>query len=75
MPCHNALGSRLSLRTNPALRKATIGGGPAGLNLSLLMKRVDPAHHVTVPARTGPADTFGRGMVFSDQTLDNAQER
>lgn len=74
VPCHNALGSRLSLRTNPALRKVTIDGGPAGLHQSLLMKRVDPAHHVTLPAPAGSADTFGRGVVFSDQTLDTAQQ-
>jgi anthraniloyl-CoA monooxygenase len=55
---------------NP-LRMVTIGGGPAGLYLSLLMKRADPAHRVTVLERNRADDTFGWGVVFSDQTLDN----
>jgi anthraniloyl-CoA monooxygenase len=67
---HNATSSRLPSSMNP-LRIVTIGGGPAGLYLSLLMKRADPAHHVTVLERNRAADTFGWGVVFSDQTLDN----
>jgi anthraniloyl-CoA monooxygenase len=53
------------------LRIVTIGGGPAGLYLSLLMKRADPANRVTVLERNRADDTFGWGVVFSDQTLDN----
>ena len=48
-----------------------IGGGPAGLYFGLLMKKQDPAHTVTVIERNRPADTFGWGVVFSDQTLTN----
>ena len=48
-----------------------IGGGPAGLYFSLLMKRRDPAHGITLLERNGPDDTFGWGVVFSDETLDN----
>ncbi len=48
-----------------------IGGGPAGLYFALLMKRQDPAHRVTVVERNRPYDTFGWGVVFSDQTLGN----
>jgi anthraniloyl-CoA monooxygenase len=48
-----------------------IGGGPAGLFFSLLMKRRDPAHRITVLERNGPDDTFGWGVVFSDETLGN----
>jgi len=48
-----------------------IGGGPAGLFFSLLMKRRDPAHRITVLERNGPDDTFGWGVVFSDETLNN----
>jgi len=48
-----------------------VGGGPAGLYAGLLMKQRDPAHAVTVIERNRPYDTFGWGVVFSDQTLDN----
>lgn len=50
-----------------------IGGGPAGLYFALLMKQQDPAHDVTVVERNKPYDTFGWGVVFSDQTLGNLQ--
>ena len=48
-----------------------IGGGPAGLYFGLLMKQQDPSHDVTVVERNKPYDTFGWGVVFSDQTMDN----
>ena len=48
-----------------------IGGGPAGLYFALLMKQQNPAHQVTVVERNRPFDTFGWGVVLSDQTLDN----
>ena len=48
-----------------------IGGGPAGLYFGLLMKKQDPSHEMTVIERNGPYDTFGWGIVFSDQTLGN----
>ncbi|MGE3774273.1 MAG: bifunctional salicylyl-CoA 5-hydroxylase/oxidoreductase [Gammaproteobacteria bacterium] len=48
-----------------------IGGGPAGLYFGLLMKKLDPAHDVTVVERNKPYDTFGWGVVFSDATMDN----
>ena len=48
-----------------------IGGGPAGLYFSLLMKKQDPSHQITVIERNRPYDTFGWGVVFSDQTLGN----
>lgn len=48
-----------------------IGGGPAGLYFGLLMKQRDPRHQVTVIERNRPYDTFGWGVVFSDQTLGN----
>ncbi len=48
-----------------------IGGGPAGLYFAILMKLRDPAHHVTVIERNSPNDTFGWGVVFSDETLRN----
>ena len=50
-----------------------LGGGPAGLYFALLMKRQNPAHEVTVVERNRPFDTFGWGVVLSDQTLANLQ--
>jgi len=54
-----------------SMRIVCVGGGPAGLYLALLMKRADPRHAVRVVERNRPYDTFGWGVVFSDQTLDN----
>ena len=48
-----------------------IGGGPAGLYFGLLMKRRNPDDEVVVVERNRPLDTFGWGVVFSDQTLGN----
>jgi anthraniloyl-CoA monooxygenase len=57
-----------------ALKVAVIGGGPAGLYFALLMKKADPAHQVVVLERNAPDDTFGWGVVFSDQTLGYLRE-
>ncbi|MES2071805.1 MAG: bifunctional salicylyl-CoA 5-hydroxylase/oxidoreductase [Pseudomonadota bacterium] len=48
-----------------------IGGGPAGLYFGLLMKKQDARHEITIIERNRPYDTFGWGVVFSDQTLGN----
>ncbi|MFZ6748294.1 bifunctional salicylyl-CoA 5-hydroxylase/oxidoreductase [Undibacterium sp. Ren11W] len=48
-----------------------IGGGPAGLYFGLLMKQQNPEHQITVIERNRSYDTFGWGVVFSDQTLGN----
>jgi len=50
-----------------------IGGGPSGLYFALLMKQRNPQHAVTVVERNRPFDTFGWGVVLSDQTLANLQ--
>ncbi|MEU5086153.1 bifunctional salicylyl-CoA 5-hydroxylase/oxidoreductase [Streptomyces sp. NPDC021356] len=52
-----------------ALRVAVIGGGPGGLYAAALLKRLDPAREVTVWERNAPDDTFGFGVVLSDETL------
>ncbi len=51
------------------MRITCIGGGPAGLYFALLMKLQDAGNEVTVIERNAPTDTFGWGVVFSDQTL------
>jgi anthraniloyl-CoA monooxygenase len=51
-----------------------IGGGPAGLFFSIVMKLRDPAHRIRVVERNRPDDTFGWGVVFSDETLGNIAE-
>ena len=48
-----------------------IGGGPSGLYFALLMKKRFPAMRVIVAERNKAFDTFGWGVVLSDQTLGN----
>ncbi|MPZ51757.1 MAG: bifunctional salicylyl-CoA 5-hydroxylase/oxidoreductase [Acidimicrobiia bacterium] len=52
-------------------RLACIGGGPAGLYTAILARRVLPDCEVTVYERNPRDATFGFGVVFSDETLDN----
>ena len=52
------------------MKVAVIGGGPGGLYFALLAKKAWPRWDVTVYERNRPDDTFGFGVVFSDQTLD-----
>ncbi|HEX8167699.1 MAG TPA: bifunctional salicylyl-CoA 5-hydroxylase/oxidoreductase [Beijerinckiaceae bacterium] len=56
------------------MRIAVIGGGPAGLYFSILMKKLDPKSDVAVYERNRADDTFGFGVVFSDATLDNFEK-
>ena len=53
------------------MKIACIGGGPAGLYFAISMKLRDPAHEIEVFERNAPGVTFGWGVVFSDQTVDN----
>src|SRR4029453_13560405 len=53
------------------MKVAVIGGGPAGLYFSLLLKQARPNAEITVLGRNRPDDTFGWGVVFSDQTMEN----
>jgi anthraniloyl-CoA monooxygenase len=50
---------------------ACIGGGPAGLYFAISMKLRDPAHNIEIFERNAPGVTFGWGVVFSDQTVEN----
>ena len=51
------------------MKIAIVGGGPGGLYFAALMKQLDPAHEITVWERNAARDTFGFGVVFSDETL------
>jgi len=50
------------------VRIAVIGGGPGGLYFSALARQLG-GHDITVWERNAPDDTFGFGVVFSDETL------
>jgi anthraniloyl-CoA monooxygenase len=52
------------------MRIVCLGGGPAGLYFSILLKKARPGDDVTVLERNRPDDTFGWGVVFSDRTMD-----
>ncbi|WP_427008706.1 bifunctional salicylyl-CoA 5-hydroxylase/oxidoreductase [Pseudarthrobacter sp. H2] len=51
------------------MKIAIVGGGPGGLYFAALMKQLDPAHQITLWERNAASDTFGFGVVFSDETL------
>ena len=53
------------------MRIACLGGGPAGLYFAISMKLRDPSHEIVVFERNRPDDTFGWGVVLSDETLVN----
>jgi anthraniloyl-CoA monooxygenase len=55
------------------MKVACVGGGPAGLYFAISMKLRDPSHEVTVYERNRPDDTFGWGVVLSDETLSNLE--
>jgi anthraniloyl-CoA monooxygenase len=56
------------------MRIASVGGGPAGLYFSLLFKRTFPDADITVYERNRADDTFGWGVVFSDETLGHFEQ-
>lgn len=46
-----------------------VGAGPAGLYFAVLAKQAHPRHRITVYERNRPDDTFGFGVVFSENTM------
>jgi anthraniloyl-CoA monooxygenase len=52
------------------MKISIVGGGPGGLYFALLAQKAWPRWDITVYERNRPDDTFGFGVVFSDQTLD-----
>ncbi|MBO9431309.1 bifunctional salicylyl-CoA 5-hydroxylase/oxidoreductase [Sulfitobacter sp. R18_1] len=55
------------------MRAICLGGGPAGLYFAISLKLRQPEADVTVLERNRPDDTFGWGVVLSDETLDNLE--
>jgi anthraniloyl-CoA monooxygenase len=51
------------------MRIAVAGGGPGGLYFAALARQLLPGTEITVWERNAPDDTFGFGVVFSDETL------
>ena len=54
-----------------AMRTVILGGGPGGLYFAISLKLRNPAHEVVVIERNKPDDTFGWGVVLSEDTLGN----
>ncbi len=53
------------------MKIACLGGGPAGLYFAISMKLRAPDAEITIIERNRADDTFGWGVVLSDETLDN----
>ncbi|WP_406350203.1 FAD-dependent monooxygenase [Streptomyces sp. NBC_00658] len=56
------------------MKIACVGGGPAGLYFSILMKRQDPAHDITVYERNPAGSTYGWGVTYWAGLLDKLSE-
>lgn len=52
------------------MKVACVGGGPAGLYLSILLKRQDPSHDITVHERNPEGSTYGWGVTYWRGLLD-----
>lgn len=57
------------------LKITVIGGGPGGLYFSILTKKAMPNCQIDVYERNKPDDSFGFGVVFSDETLGEFLKR
>src|SRR5258708_8063607 len=62
-------GRRPGTDRGGAMRIAVVGGGPGGLYFAALTKQLAPHSEITVWERNAADDTFGFGVVFSDETL------
>ncbi|GGQ34128.1 FAD-dependent monooxygenase [Streptomyces mutabilis] len=56
------------------MKVACVGGGPAGLYLSILLKRQDPSHDITVHERSPEGSTYGWGVTYWRGLLDRLHE-
>jgi 2-polyprenyl-6-methoxyphenol hydroxylase-like FAD-dependent oxidoreductase len=52
------------------MKIACVGGGPASLYFSILMKRMNPAHDITVYERNPAGSTFGWGVTYWEALID-----
>jgi anthraniloyl-CoA monooxygenase len=59
--------------TGKPMKIAVIGAGPSGLYFAISMKLRNPAHQIEVYERNGPDDTFGWGVVLSDETMGHLE--
>lgn len=57
------------------MKITVIGGGPGGLYFSILTKKARPDWQIDVYERNRPDDSFGFGVVFSDETLGEFLKR
>lgn len=56
------------------MKVACVGGGPASLYLSILLKLQDPRHEVTVYERHPPGTTYGWGVTYWPDMLDTLKQ-
>src|SRR5262249_46634269 len=56
------------------MRIASVGAGPAALYFAILRKKAHPEDDIVLYERNAPMETFGWGVVFSDETLSNFEE-
>jgi anthraniloyl-CoA monooxygenase len=57
------------------LKIAVVGGGPGGMYFALLTKKARPDWQIDVYEQNRADDTFGFGVVFSDETLEEFLSR
>ena len=57
------------------MKIAVVGGGPGGLYCSILLKKANPEYQIDVYERNKADDSFGFGVVFSDETLSEFLSR
>jgi anthraniloyl-CoA monooxygenase len=56
------------------MKIVVVGGGPAGLYFGILARKALPNSEITILEKNAPEVTWGRGVVFSDETLENFEE-
>src|SRR5205085_8057514 len=71
LPPHRHRSTPTTNQRDRPMRIACLGGGPAGLYFAISMKLRDPAPAIDLFERNRADDTFGWGVVFSDQTVEN----